>query len=468
MRTMKIAIPIIVCVLAFSQALHATSSVKCHVELDRDILLADDLQTAVIKVTLEAPPPPETNERPPVNLAIVLDRSGSMTGTKIEKAKEAAIEALNRLNGRDIFSLVIYDDRIESIVPAQSAANREWIISRIRQIQPRGNTALFAGVSQGAAEIRKNLGREYVNRIILLSDGLANIGPSTPADLGRLGVALSKEGISVTTVGVGTDYNEDLMTQISQKSDGNTYFVETSSDLPRIFAAELGDVLSVVAQKVSLNILCVDGTKPIRIIGRDGRVYKDHVEINLNQLYGGQEKYTLIEIEIPPTPANEKRELAIARVRYDNAINQNEEESSGKVIARFSNQKEDVYGSARESVQKDIMLNTVAETQDKAIELWDAGKEDEAIGAMKAMQQDFGARVDAYNLDGAFYEGMDVTIDGNIQRLETDGMDKRGRKLFRTDSYQIRNQQSRDSSWFSGISSFFSRDKSEESEEKDD
>ena len=101
--------------------------------------------------------------------------------------------------------------------------------------------------------------------MILLFDGLANVGPSSPADLGRLGKAFLKEGISVTTVGVGNDFNEDLMTQLSQTSDGNHYFVETSSDLPRIFAQELGDVLSVVARKVVVEIECPEGIRPIRI-----------------------------------------------------------------------------------------------------------------------------------------------------------------------------------------------------------
>ena len=73
---------------------------------------------------------------------------------------------------------------------------------------------------------------EYVHRIILLSDGQANVGPSSPGDLGRLGAALLKEGISVTTIGVGTNYNEDLMARLSQKSDGNTYFAEAERDLP--------------------------------------------------------------------------------------------------------------------------------------------------------------------------------------------------------------------------------------------
>ena len=134
--------------------------ITCRVEPDRAVLPADVRDKAIIKVTLDAPPAPETADRPPVNLCVVLDRSGSMSGSKLEHAKEAAIAALRRLGARDLFSLVIYDHEVETIVPAQSAANTEWIESRIKSITSRGDTALFAGVSQGAAEVRNAPGLE--------------------------------------------------------------------------------------------------------------------------------------------------------------------------------------------------------------------------------------------------------------------------------------------------------------------
>ncbi len=247
-------------------AFRPVPKVKCIIETDRAILPAGDVQNAIIKITLDAPPAPTNISRPPVNLSIVLDRSGSMSGKKIERAKEAAIEALKRLSEKDIFSLVVYDHAVNTIIPAQRAVNTDMMINRIRAIRSGGSTALFGGVSQGAAEIRKYIGGNFVHRIILLSDGLANVGPDTPADLGRLGAALIKENISVTTIGVGTDYNEDLMARLSQKSDGNIYFVESSYDLPKIFTAELGDVLNVVAKKVKVIIEVPEGIYPIAII----------------------------------------------------------------------------------------------------------------------------------------------------------------------------------------------------------
>jgi Ca-activated chloride channel family protein len=154
------------------------SAVTCSVETDRSVLPANESQKVIAKVTLNSIKLPSASGRSPVNLSIVLDRSGSMGGDKIAKAKEAAIEAVKRLSPKDIFSLVVYDHTIQTVIPAQPVKDVEQISTQIGAIQPGGNTALFGGVTRGAAEIRKHIEDRYVHRIILLSDGLANVGPS--------------------------------------------------------------------------------------------------------------------------------------------------------------------------------------------------------------------------------------------------------------------------------------------------
>jgi len=415
------------------------SGVKCRVEIDRAVLPAGGAQRAVVKITLDAPPPPEKSMRPAVNLAIVLDRSGSMAGQKLERAKDAAIEALRHLGPVDMFSVVVYDHNVSTVVSAQHATNIEWIEGRIRQIRSGGNTALFGGVSQGAAEVRKNLGGNYVHRIILLSDGIANVGPSSPEDLGRLGAALIKEDISVTTIGVGTDYNEDLMTSLSQNSDGNTYFVESSRDLSRIFTAELGDVLSVVAKKVNIIIELPNGVKPLNIIGREGRIKGRMVELSLNQLYGSQKKYALIEVEIPGGKSGEKRDIAYVNVSYENPFTQKKETSSGRVYARFSKDRIKVKKSANIAVQKEYYLNLNAISQDKAISLSDKGKKNEAVSELKKSADKLREVGQEYNDEDLLKRAEEMEVQAG--QIEKEGMTKKYRKVLRTDSYQMKNQQ---------------------------
>ncbi|MFC1833448.1 VWA domain-containing protein [Thermodesulfobacteriota bacterium] len=415
------------------------SLVRCKVELDRTVLPAGAPRKAVMKVTLAAARPTKKMKRPSVNLAIVLDRSSSMTGPKLGKAKSGLLQALRRLESKDVFSVVAYNHEIDTVVPAQSAKNAEMIEARVRGIRASGRTALFGGVSQGAAEIRKHLDGKYFHRIILLSDGLANVGPRSPEDLGRLGVALGKEGISVSTVGVGSDYNEDLMTRLSQSSDGNTYFVESSDDLPRIFAAELGDVLSVVAKNVRITIQCAKGVKPLTIIGRDGRISGQTVELSLNQLYGGQEKFALVEIEVPTGKSGEEKEIAVAQVSYKNPFTQIAETSSGRAKVRLSADSTEVRKSANVVAIKDYWLNLSAGAQDKAIALADSGKIQEAAKELRRSANTLREQAENFKIPALTKRAAE--LETQAAEIAARGMTRKSRKLLRTDSYQTRNQQ---------------------------
>ena len=421
--------------------LQAKPLVGCDLTLDRTILPAGELQKTVIKVSLDVPAIPVETSRPPVNLTLVLDRSGSMSGEKIRKAREAAITALRRLGPQDIFSLVVYDHNVQTLVPPQSAANSEWIESRIRSIGTGGNTALYGAVSQGAAEVRKNLYGPYVHRVILLSDGLANVGPSSPSDLARLGAALVKEGISVTTVGIGNDFNEDLMTQLADRSDGNHYFVESSRDLPRIFAVELGDVLSVAARKVIIEIDCPEGVRPIRIIGREGRIRGNQVQIYLNQLYGGQEKYALVEVMVEPGRENEMQKIADARCNYENALTNVEEQSVAVAQVRFSKSREEVLRSASKKVQEELVKNELAEVRDKALDLYNAGRKDEAVQELKQKSAEISSRNQALGFSD-LAEEAEQELEGDVDTFAApEPMAPAEKKLLRSESYKVRKQQ---------------------------
>lgn len=417
----------------------AEQAVRCTVTPDREALPAGSPQTVVIKIALDAPQVPSERERPPVNLALVLDRSGSMTGEKIAKAREAAIEALRHLGGRDRFSVVAYNHQVETLVPSTTVEDTAWIESRIRGIQAEGNTALFGAVSQGAAEVRKYLDGPYVHRVILLSDGLANVGPSSPQELARLGTALGKEGISVTTVGVGTDFNEDLMARLAGHSDGNHYFVESSRDLPRIFAAELGDVLSVVARKVVIEVEVPEGVRPVRIIGREGRIQGNRIELKLSQVYGGQQKFALVEVEVPASAPEQILELAVARCSYDNALTQAREEHSATTQVRFTARPEEVRRSADRGVQEDLVKNRMAEARDQALDLYNAGRKDEAAQELRQVGQALEQNAAALGLDDLADKAK--ALDQDAAEFEEEKLDSLRKKSLRSESYRVRSQQ---------------------------
>ncbi len=421
------------------------ASVHLRVELDRPVLPAGSKQRAVVKVALDCPRLSRPEARPPVNLALVIDRSGSMSGDKMEHAKAAAIEAVRRLAPDDLFSLVIFDHQVETLVPACRVGDRRDLEARIRSISARGNTAIYGGVTQGAAELRKHLeDRRYTPRLILLSDGLANNGPSQPDDFARLGVALFHEGISVSTVGVGLDYNEDLMTRLARRSDGNTYFVSSSRDLPDIFNAELGDVLSVVARRVLVTIEFPAHVRPLSFVGREGVIRGQHAEFSLNQLYGGQEKFALVEVEVDSAGAGEEREMANANVVFEDALTQREARVEARSAVRFSAVEQEVVAAANQKVQADYAVNLTAIAKDEAVALVDANRREEAARQFRLRNDDLKRMAEVYGNSAVL--GIPSRNSREADRLETQGLDNAQRKIYRTENAQTQNQQNASSS----------------------
>jgi Ca-activated chloride channel family protein len=275
--------------------------------------------------------------------------------------------------------------------------------------------------------------------VILLSDGLANVGPSNPDDLARLGAALLKEGISVTTVGVGTDFNEDLMSRLAERSDGNHYFVESSRDLSRIFAAELGDVLSVVARRVIIDIECPEGVRPLRIIGRDGQIRDRQVEIRMNQLYGGQEKYALIEVEIPAGKAGQSVDLGKVRCRYENALTSRPEKSTASARASFSGRMDEVRQAASKEVQQSVVENEMAVARDEALTLYNEGHKAKAAQKLRQSSKSLEEKNAALGFTDLAAEAGQLQQEAG--EFEADDLDETRKKEIRSDSYKVRSQQ---------------------------
>lgn len=376
---MKIAFnKMIILALLVMPAVGMAKTVELTAELDRPVILADTEQTVYLRVGLRGCPVEILQERAPVNVAIVIDKSGSMnSGGKIQAAKEAAILALHRLKSNDIVSVVLYDSNVEVLVPATKMTDRHRMIQKIRGIEAGGSTALYAGVQTGANEVRKFLSTKRVNRIVLLSDGLANVGPDSPHALGKVGADLIDESISVTTIGLGHGYNEDLMSQLAFKSDGGHYFCEEPDELAGIFDQEFGRSLSVVAQKVIIEITCPKGIRPVRLLGREGTIKGQKVMLDMNHIYSEHEKYVLLEVQ---TNAYEKDALNIADVsiRYVDMKNNAEEKQSARIAATTTRSREVYDTRQNKGVYADVVEQIAIENNEKALALRDQGQVAEA------------------------------------------------------------------------------------------
>lgn len=337
------------------------------------VLKSGQKQSVWIRVGLKGFKMDSEKRRPGVNLAIVLDKSGSMQGEKIKRAREAAIDAVGMLRSDDIVSIVTYDSTVNVIVPSTKLTDKTSVINAIKSIRPGGNTALFAGVSKGAAEVRKFLDKERVNRVILLSDGLANVGPSSPGELGNLGRSLMKENISVSTLGLGLGYNEDLMSQLASTSGGNHLFIEDASELVDIFRSEFDDVTSVVAQEIDVNITIPEGIRPIRVLGNDADINGQKIVTRLAQIYSDQDRHVVVSVEVPSSEAAKKLSLASVSVTYANMKTHESDRLSGSVKVGFSDDDEKVKASVNRPALADVVALVSSDQNKLATQFLDQG-----------------------------------------------------------------------------------------------
>jgi Ca-activated chloride channel family protein len=417
-------------------AIGSADQVSLEVSMGSPYILANGSSVAYVRIAMTGFEREEAEKHAPVNLAIVLDKSGSMQGEKIARAKDAARRAITGLSPDDIVSIIAYDSTVHVLMPATKVSDKQAAYDAISRIKAGGQTALFGGVSKGAHEVRKFLEQKRVNRIILLSDGLANVGPSSPGDLGR---SLGSEGISVTTIGLGLDYNEDLMGKLAMNSDGNHMFAENAADIDRAFARELGDVLSVIAKDVEIKLDCAPGIRPIRILGREGEIVGNKVRLSMNQLYGSQRKFVIVELEVAQTSVGVERKIGSVGVSYRNLETETVDrlKSSVSVVARATQAEVD------SRVKNDIMASVVhmigVENNKLALDLRDKGQVEEARQVLNS-NIDY-LFVNSIKYDSKKLEEYSINNNSAAANLDDEGW-KRQRKVMRKEQHEIQTQQS--------------------------
>ena len=360
-----------------------------------------------------------------------------MTGAKIEKARQAALQVVDRLSPDDIFSLVSYSDSADVLVSAQRVEDKANLRRQINRIEAGGSTALYAGVTTGASQIEEFISNKRINRVILLSDGLANRGPSSTRDLRRLGHDLSKKGIAVTTIGVGDDYNEDLMAGLAEASDANYYYVQDTEKLPEIFAKELGELLTIAAREVRIEVICPRGVKPIGFIGRPETFEDRKASVKLSHLVTGQDRYVFLRCVVnEPEP-----EIAQVKVTYADELEGGSEQSAFDTVRiRFTDDESVAAKSVNKAVVAEKNWYGSAVAKDEALAQADAGNYRDAAEKLKVQADLLNS-----NWQNAPAE-VQIQIRGEAdnlykrsKQLEQGQYDPATRKQMQSESWSLRN-----------------------------
>ena len=224
------------------------------VQTDRSLIRTSGQSIRYALASIVAPQVARAHDRAPVNVAFVLDRSGSMGGAKFQLARRAIDHALCLLRGDDRFSVVVYDEHVTVVVESSLATRGacEDARARLASIHPRGSTDLCAGWLAGCEQVARYIEGEGLGRCLLLTDGLANHGVINHEEIVAHARELRRRGVVTSTFGVGADFDERLLQQMADAGAGHFYFIERAEQIPDLLASELGETLEVVASRVTL------------------------------------------------------------------------------------------------------------------------------------------------------------------------------------------------------------------------
>jgi len=351
--------------------------------VERGLILKGATRTVYVLVRFAAPELDVAPRlRPPLNLTLVLDRSGSMSEKgKIENVRAAAKMAVSRLGERDVISVVEFDDQITTMWPASHVHDQTRLQTMIDALTPRGSTDLAGGLERGiaidkGAEDELHLSRETLSRVVLLSDGLANVGVTDHGAIARMAGAARDGGVRVSTIGLGVDYDEDLMQAIAESGGGKYYYVESPVQLARIFEEELQSAFAARARDVHLAFHGSSAVHSAELIGFSSSNGRD-VSADWPDFYAGETRSVLLRLEVDA--ANDGR---LDLGHFDVAWHDAASGASGTLDMPISvGVTEDTAASDR-SLDKDVSVEaSLAESERNltgSVKLYEAGKVDEA------------------------------------------------------------------------------------------
>ena len=383
-------------------------------------------------------------QRLPLNLALVLDRSGSMAGSPLKNAKKAAQQLVEYLTPEDYLSLVIYDDKAETILSPQLATDKSSIKNIISKIGVGGCTNLSGGWLMGCDHVQSQQDLEKLNRVLLLTDGQANVGIVDPKVLTKTAQQKAEAGIITTTLGFGNYFNEDLLIAMADAGKGNFYFIQSPEDTADVLRVEMESLVSVVAQNLTVKLELTDGVKVGELLNNYSSTQNNNsLEIILGDVYGIEAKPLALQFSLPAYTEEGDRPIAKITYSYETVIDGSIQKQSDslelslKVIS--SEEARNIEPDAEVNQQASQLR--IAKIKDEAVSLADKGNYLEAAKILRETVKNLQLKA----LDEYFTIAEEIEqLDYYAQSLEKKRFDLGLRKEMRDQSYQARKRDRED------------------------
>lgn len=338
-----------------------------------------------VDVLIRITPPTADNtigRRPKLNLSLVLDRSGSMEGAKMQRAREATAYCLDQLLPADRVSVVIFDDVVETLIPSQPVENRAALKARLNDVFARNSTALHEAWVRGGIQVSDHLAEEAINRVLLITDGLANIGLTNTDQIVSQAQGLNARGVSTTTIGIGDDFNEDLLVPMAAAGGGNSWRVEQAEDMQRIFGIELEGLIAQVGHTVTLSLTPANGTRLTDVLNDFER--NPSGRYLLPNLQAGAPLEIVAQARVPAQFAGQRVKLFDLSLNYTSQTTGALETLNFPLELEFANEAAFIALPVNHEVAKATQLLMNARARREAMNFMDAGNYTQAQEVVQA------------------------------------------------------------------------------------
>ncbi len=314
---------------------------------------------------------PNWKGRPDLNLSLVLDRSGSMEGEKMIRAREAAKFCVDQMLATDRLSVVTFDDRIEVLFPSEPVTNKQAMKDLISRVTARSSTALHEAWVRGGLTVSEHMLDQGINRVVLITDGLANVGVTNTDEIVTQAMGLFQRGVSTSTIGIGADFNEDLLMPMAQSGGGNAWHVVEPDDMQHIFQIELEGLIAQFAHTVSLSLIPADGVRVVDVL--NDFEYTETGRYRLPNLQSGSPLEIVVQLRAGAQDVGTQMRLLDLRLGFTPQDAKNAEVLKQAHTVEFATQSEVERSPVNDDVMKTVQFLINARARNEAMKRMDLG-----------------------------------------------------------------------------------------------